>query len=201
MTSHIPHILGIGGTLRAGSSSEQALRLALRAAERLGATIEIIAAPDLDFPAYQPETAASVEAAERLVAAARRADGIVVATPGYHGGMSGLIKNAIDYMQALADDPSPYLQGKAVGCIVTAAGAQAGGSTLASLRATVHALRGWPTPLGVAINSATPQFDRDGDAVDPKVGAQLEALAGEVVGFQHFRRRALSPEPVEAVPA
>lgn len=198
MTQDTPHILGIGGTLRAGSSSEQALRLALRAAERLGATVEIIAAPELDFPAYQPETAASIEAAERLVAAARRADGIVIATPGYHGGMSGLLKNAIDYLQALADDPSPYLQGKAVGCIVAAAGAQAGGSTLASLRATVHALRGWPTPLGVAINSATPQFDRDGDAVDPKVGAMLEALAGEVVGFNPVRRRARSAEAVPA---
>jgi FMN reductase len=178
-----PRILGIGGTLRAGSSSEQALRMALRAAERRGAIVELLCAPELDFPAYQPETADSVAAADRLIAAARRADGLIIATPGYHGGMSGLLKNAIDYLQALADDPSPYLQGKAVGCIVAAAGAQAGGSTLASLRATAHALRGWPTPLGVAINSATPQFDRNGDAVDPKIGILIDALAAEVVAF------------------
>ena len=83
-----------------------------------------------------------------------RADAVIIATPGYHGGMSGLVKNAIDHLEALRDDERPYLDGRAVGVIVAAAGWQACGTTLVSVRSAVHALRGWPTPFGVTVNSA-----------------------------------------------
>ncbi|MEI9987020.1 MAG: NAD(P)H-dependent oxidoreductase [Aliidongia sp.] len=180
-----PVLLGIGGTLRPGSSSELALRSALAAAT--DAETEIIAASDLDFPNYDPERADAVEGARRLIDAVRRADGLLVATPGYHGGMSGLIKNALDYLQALAGDASPYLHGKAVGCIVSAAGWQAGATTLTSLRTTVHALRGWPTPLGVVVNSMTKPFAADGEILDAKIGEQLTCVAEQVVTFARLR--------------
>ena len=82
-----------------------------------------------------------------FVEAVRAADGLVIATPGYHGPVSGLIKNALDALDGLRDDERPYLEGRAVGCIVTADGWQACGTALASLRTIVHALRGWPTPV------------------------------------------------------
>jgi FMN reductase len=178
-----PVVLGLGGTLRPGSSSEQALRLAVRAAADLGAITEIITATELNFPAYDPETADGVAGTERLLTAVRRADCLIIATPGYHGGMSGLLKNAIDYLQGLADDPQPYLQQKAVGCIVSSGGWQAGATTLASLRATVHALRGWPTPLGVVVNATIRPFGPDGTCLDEKLGDQLAILSGEVTAF------------------
>jgi FMN reductase len=178
-----PVVLGIGGTLRPGSSSEQALRIALRAAADHGATTEILTADKLDFPAYDPATADDVPGAQVLLRAARRADCIIIASPGYHGGISGMLKNALDYLQGLAADPQPYLQHKAVGCIVSAAGWQAGATTLSSLRSTVHALRGWPTPLGVVVNSMTKPFGPDGEVLDEKVGEQLAILGAEVVAF------------------
>lgn len=176
-------VLGIGGTPRAGSSSEQALRATLRAIDGLGVTTELITARELDFPMYDPDGGPLCDRARRLLAAVRSADGLVIATPGYHGGTSGLLKNALDHLQELAADPAPYLHGKAVGCVVTAAGWQAGVTTLTSLRSTVHALRGWPTPLGVVINSATRSFGEDGVVVDAVVAAQVATLAGQVVGF------------------
>jgi FMN reductase len=121
-------------------------------------------------------------------AAARRADGLIVATPGYHGGMSGLVKNALDYLQELAEDPSPYLHGKAVGCIVTSAGGQAGTTTLAALRSIVHALRGWPTPLGVVATSAELASDPSGRIADARVRGQLDALSEQVVTFARNQR-------------
>jgi FMN reductase len=178
-----PIVLGIGGTLRPGSSSEQALKLALAAAADQGAVTEMITASALNFPAYDPETADGVAAAEHLIHATRRADCLIIATPGYHGGVSGLLKNALDYLQALAADPQPYLHHKAVGCIVSAAGWQAGATTLSSLRSTVHALRGWPTPLGVVINSINKPFGPDGEPLDPKVDQQLAILGAEVAAF------------------
>jgi FMN reductase len=184
----VPLILGLGGTLRSGSSSELALRHALAAVEQIGARTQLITAVELDLPMYNPDCPMSASAAE-LIDATRRADGLIVATPGYHGGTSGLLKNALDYLQELADDPSPYLHGKAVGCIVTSAGWQAGTTTLAALRSIVHALRGWPTPLGVVVNSLQPISDSSGHIVDDRVAGQLDTLSEQVVTFARSQRR------------
>ena len=46
-------------------------------------------------------------------------DGLIIATPSYHGGVSGMIKNALDYIEALRDDARPYLHGRAVGANTT----------------------------------------------------------------------------------
>lgn len=176
-------VLGIGGTLRARSSSEQALRHVLAAVAAQGTPTKLITARDLDFPMYDPDGRRLCAGATRLLDAVRRADGLVIATPGYHGGTSGLLKNALDHLQELSGDERPYLHGKAVGCVVTAAGWQAGVTTLSSLRATVHALRGWPTPLGVVINSTTCPFGPDGTVTDPKVADQLATVGAQVVDF------------------
>src|ERR1700684_4406240 len=99
-------VLGIGGTLRPGSSSEQALRIALSGAAERGAATEILTARDLHFPMYDPGDGPLDAAAGRFIDAVRRADGLIIATPGYHGGTSGLLKNALDYLQELAGDPA-----------------------------------------------------------------------------------------------
>jgi FMN reductase len=176
-------ILGIGGTLRPGSSSEQALRVALAAAAACGAETEILTARDLHLPMYDPGSGPPDPAATRFLDAVRRADGLVIASPGYHGGLSGLLKNALDHLQELAADPLPYLEGKAVGCLVTSSGWQAGGTTLTSMRAIVHSLRGWPTPLGVVINSSDQPFGPDGTPPDAKLARQLTTLGEQVVMF------------------
>ena len=125
----------------------------------------------------------------RLVSALRAAHGIIIGSPGYHGSMSGLIKNALDYTEDMRDDDASYFDGRAVGCIATAAGWQATGTTLSAMRSVVHALRGWNTPLGVAINSAQKVFE-DGVCVDEAVTRSLTVMADQVVEFAHMRRDA-----------
>ncbi|HUY82939.1 MAG TPA: NAD(P)H-dependent oxidoreductase, partial [Steroidobacteraceae bacterium] len=146
-----PLIVGIGGTTRPGSASERALRHVLARARELGARTELLTGAQLVLPIYVPNDGERDAAVHALVAALRRANGIVVASPGYHGSLSGLIKNALDYAEDMHDDRPPYFEDRAVGLIACASGWQATGATLAALRSIVHALRGWPTPLGVAI--------------------------------------------------
>ncbi|MFC4455419.1 NAD(P)H-dependent oxidoreductase [Deinococcus sonorensis] len=181
----VPLIVGIGGTTRPGSSGEKALRTALAHAERLGARTALFAGPQLaDLPMYAPEQPERSDTERALVDAVRQADGVLIATPGYHGGMSGLVKNALDLLEDLRPDARPYLDGRAVGCIVVAAGWQGAGVTLSAVRDVVHALRGWPTPLGVTINTVAVQaFGPDGACIDPATDAQLAALAGQVLHF------------------
>ncbi len=178
-----PFIVGLGGTTRPGSTSERALRVALARAAALGCETLALAGPQLPGDIFDPARPERSDAARTLVEALRRADGVLIATPAYHGGISGLVKNALDFTEDLRDDPRVYLQGRAVGCIVCAEGAQAMGSTLAALRAIVHALRGWPTPFGAAINSSAKPFGGPGQAADAVAIQACELVADEVVGF------------------
>jgi len=180
-----PLIVGVGGSTRAGSSSERVMRACLAAAEQQGARTLAVSGSMLRVPLYEAEDPARPPAASQLVAAIREADGLIIASPGYHGGISGLMKNALDYVEDLRDDARPYLDGRAVGCVACAAGWQAAGSTLQALRAVVHALRGWPTPLGLAVNTELRLWRADGELSDPGLTAQVEILAGQVVEFAH----------------
>jgi FMN reductase len=181
--------VGLGGTLRPSSSTEKALRVALKAAERYGARTHLLCGSALDLPMYAPENVVRAPAAQNLVDELRRADGIILGSPGYHGGISGLVKNVLDYAEDLSRDAAPYLHDRAVGLISTAAGWQGAVVTLSALRNVVHALRGWPTPLGVAINTAEPVFGENGDCLSPKMADQLDQLARQVVEFALSRTR------------
>jgi FMN reductase len=178
-----PLIVGIGGTATANSSTEQALSIALASVERRGGRVKMFGCTEITrLPHYlTPSSRDAVDGLD-LVNQVRAADGLIIASPGYHGSISGLVKNAIDYLEETAKDKRVYLDGLPVGLIVTAYGWQATGSTLAALRSIVHGLRGWPTPLGVAINSSGGIF-KDGSCTDTGVSAQLETIGRQVYEF------------------
>lgn len=187
--SESPLVVGLGGTRRHGSSSEKALSASLAAAEAAGAQVIHFSAVDLHLPMYSPDADDGGEQRQLFVDAIRRCDGLIISSPGYHGGMSGLIKNAIDYTEDLRDDRRAYLEGRAVGLIVSAYGWQATTTTLSSLRSVVHALRGWPTPLGVAINSSQPVFEEN-RVIDESVARNLNIVGRQVVDFARWQRLA-----------
>jgi FMN reductase len=188
MASERPLIVGLGGTVRPGSSSEKLLRVALAAAQAAGVDTEILAGDDLSLPPYAPPGPGAHVArdakAHKLVETLRRCDGLILASPSYHGSISGLVKNAIDYVEDLRDDARPYLDGRAVGCIVCAAGWQSIGPTLGTLRSIIHALRGWPTPYGAGINTA-----QDG-AKTVEAERQLQIVGRQVAEFALMQRAA-----------
>lgn len=175
-------IVGIGGTVNPGSTTEQALRLAAAQAGGEGAQVSIFGGEYLGtLPHYRGAGYEAGSGAE-LVEAVRRSHGVIVAAPGYHGTISGLVKNALDYLEDLAKDERPYLDGRAVGLIATAYGDQATMSTLLTLRSIVHALRGWPTPMGATIRTYHGLFSPDGECLEDRARLQLE-----MVGRQTFR--------------
>ncbi len=182
------HILAIGGSTRPDSSSERALRAAARGAEQHGAQVRFIVSRDLMVPIYDTETPERTELAQALVDGYRWADGLIVASPGYHGGISGMIKNALDYIEDLRADDQVYLDGMAVGCIAVAYGWQATVSTLHQLRQVAHAVRGWPTPLGASINATITKIDHEGNSDDTSAMAQLEGVGQQVAEFARMRQ-------------
>ena len=174
-------IVGIGGTPSAVSTSEAALKVAMDSAAQCGALVKTFGGQYLaGLPLYL--TLGSASAADELIAAVRQADGLIIASPGYHGSISGIVKNAIDYLELTAKDSRIYLDSIPVGLVVTAFGWQALGSTLATMRSIVHSLRGWPTPLGATINTSGGAF-RDGVCVDEGAGKQLALVGRQVAIF------------------
>ncbi|HLS76602.1 MAG TPA: NAD(P)H-dependent oxidoreductase [Nocardia sp.] len=182
-TGAAPFVVGLGGTLRAGSSTERALRDCLAAVRRRGGRTALFSGENINLPMYNPLDPHRTPAALALVDALRAADAVVIGSPGYHGGVSGLVKNALDYIEDMRGDATVYLDNKPWGCISCAYGWQAAVGTLGQLRVIGHALRAWPTPLGVAINSADPVWDADGVLVDNTVRAQLDLLAAQLLSF------------------
>jgi FMN reductase len=185
-----PLIVGIGGSTSAASVTNLLLRAGLEATAARGArTVAFTGAQLADLPIFDANVDFAAPAAGPLVAAVRDADAVIIATPGYHGGMSGLVKNAIDHLEPLRDDARPYLDGRAVGVIVSASGWQACGTTLVSVRSAIHALRGWPTPFGVTVNSAEQHAAADG-TFDERITGALEILAAQLTDFAAWRAAA-----------
>ena len=186
-----PYIVGIGGTPRAGSSAEKALQYALSLAAAQGADTELFDGPSIHLPMYLPESPDRSPEAVRLITALRRAHGVILSTPCYHGSVSGLLKNALDYIEDMARDPKPYLDGRAVGLIVSGYGWQTTAITLSAMRSIVHALRGWPTPMGASLNTspalATQTFDESGAVIDETAARQLRIMVDQVVEFARLR--------------
>lgn len=123
-----------------------------------------------------------------MVAAIAAADALVIGSPAYHGTVSGLVKNALDHVEDLRDDARPYFSRRAVGCVAVGQGWQGAVSTLGGLRDIVHALRGWPTPLGVALNGKEADFDAQGECDDPQLRGQLATMGEQLMEFAEWRR-------------
>jgi FMN reductase len=179
-----PLVVGIGGTIGAVSSTERALRIALDAVEREGFRTRLFGGEDMArLPLYDPRCAARTPHEQDFVEAVRGASALIIASPGYHGSISGVVKNALDLLEETAKDARPYLADMPVGLIATAYGWQATGSTIAALRSIVHALRGWPTPFAAAINTQITKFDERGGATDTAVIEQLCLIGNQVARF------------------
>src|SRR5690554_982504 len=99
-------VVALGGAVREGSSTEKALR---HAADLIDAEVTVFAGNALLLPMYSPYASARTALAASWVEAVREADAVLIASPGYHGGVSGVVKNALDYLEDLREDGQPYL--------------------------------------------------------------------------------------------
>ncbi|MBA3387892.1 MAG: NAD(P)H-dependent oxidoreductase [Rubrobacter sp.] len=176
-------VVGIGGTLREGSSSLGALRRALDSAEDVGAEVELLDLRELALPMYEPGRPLDDYGPEvrRFVEAVRGADALILSTAAYHGTLAGVTKNALDFTQFLARDERPYFDGRIVGLISTAGGDQAATNANGAMINVVHALRGIVAPLMVAIPQAWRITDDDGNITGEDHGGQLDQLGALVV--------------------
>ena len=90
-------IVGIGGSLRSESYTYQALRITAQRIEALGAEVEILDLREMKLPFCDGgDEYLGYPDVKKLQETVKQADGLILAPPEYHGGMSGLLKNALE---------------------------------------------------------------------------------------------------------
>lgn len=171
-------VVGIGGSMKAGSASVQTLQLALEGAKAAGAQTELCEIRTLDLPMYTPDMAPT-PAVERFVATVAEAHAMIWSSPVYHGSVSGAFKNALDWLELLNNRQPAYLTHKVVGLISTAGGVQ-GLQAINCMEFIVRSLRGWMLPLTIPLDRAWQAFDAEGNLRDEQLHARLMLLGREV---------------------
>lgn len=175
------NILGLCGSLRAGSYNRKLLQVAEKIAVELGH--KSLGEGDLSLPLYnedidKPETAPS--GVKRLVDLAAQADIILVASPEYNHSMTGVLKNGLDWLSR----GSKPLKGK----VVVLFGASTG--IIGSARSQIHTRQvlnnldmfSLAKPE-VYVREAATAFDEQGNLKDPKTAEQLTKLITETLAF------------------
>jgi NAD(P)H-dependent FMN reductase len=182
-------ILGISGSLRAGSLNSALLRAAAgempSGASLVQGTIKGIPLYDGDLEAQQgiPPLVAALK--EQIVSA----DGLLLVTPEYNNSMPGVFKNAIDWLSRPSADIARVFGGRPVAVI----GASPGGfGTLLSQTAWLPVLKtlGTQTWAGgrLQVSRAGEVFDANGALKDARVRDQLRAFLAGFTAFAAARR-------------
>jgi len=174
-----PTIVGLGGSLRKGSTSRAALQRALAGAAAAGADTTLLDLRELELPMYDPDDDEPTEGAATLIESCHAADGLLWSSPLYQGTISGAFKNALDWLHVLGRRDPPYLHDKVIG-LISAAGGTQGLQAINTMEFSARALRGWAVPYVVPIPTSWQAFAEDGSINDETVESQLERLGGEV---------------------
>jgi len=133
--------------------------------------------PDREVEDFPPEQQAGIR---YLLDVCRRSNAMVWSTPTYHGTISGVFKNAIDYIELLAHDSRPYLQGSAVGLI-----AVNDSTPFTAMAHIAHELRAWLAPTQVMLTRAA--FADDLTCTDERSNKRLARLVNELLAFVKHR--------------
>ena len=178
-----PVIVGICGSLSADSTTRRALKLALEAVERAGGETLMLDLRELKLPfASSDWNPGEWPDAEKLLGAIRGADGLLWATPEYHGSFSGALKNALDLASI------PDFEGKVVALLGVAAGQIGAIQSLNHLRGVARQLHLWAIPSQLSIAKSYGAFDENGQLKDEKLAQSLEKMSAELVKWSAIHR-------------
>lgn len=179
-------LLGISGSLRAGSFNTALLRAAA-AHPPDGVALDVATLHGIPLYDGDAEAASGIPpAVQALKAKLRAADGVLLATPEYNNGIPGVFKNAIDWLSRPASE-IPDLFGDRPFAVI---GASPGGfGTILAQDAWWPVLRTLRARVWfggrLMVSRAGTAFDPEGALVDAKATAQL---GGFVAGFAAFVR-------------
>jgi NAD(P)H-dependent FMN reductase len=178
------NVLGVAGSMRQQSYSTRTLKIVLEEAKKYSSEPYMLELRKINLPLYDPSEITSDEPSsnnnnnrnnvlERITTALRWADAFVLASPDYHGSMSGGMKNFLDYFW---ED----FAGKTFGYIV--ASHEKGLTVADQMRTAVRQCYGWSMPYNISINGEK-DFDSKGNLVNSALAKRIKMLARDLVTY------------------
>ncbi len=166
-------ILGVNGSMRVQAHSANSLSVVLEAAREYGAEVRLLDLRRVILPMYVPDETPETEAVREAAAAVDWANAFVLATPDYHGSMSGAMKNFLDYFWT-------EFAGKLFGYVC--ASHEKGLTAMDQMRTAVRQCYGWSLPYGVAVKGDE-DADAEGQIVRPAIVKRLQMLARDLTVY------------------
>jgi NAD(P)H-dependent FMN reductase len=181
------NILGVAGSMRQESYSTLGLKMVLEEAKKYGSESHLLDLRDRNLPLYDPGAPSSNDSSfnnsnnvlEKITTALKWADALVLASPDYHGSMSGTLKNFLDYFW---ED----FAGKTFGYII--ASHEKGLTVADQMRTAVRQCYGWSMPYNISINGEK-DFDSEGNLVNSALVKRIKMLARDLVTYGTLIRR------------
>jgi FMN reductase len=168
-------IVGLGGSLRPDSYTQIALKIAAQRVEALGADVEILDVRELNLPfCHGGKDYSQYPDVQRLRDTVSGTDGLILATPEYHRGVSGVLKNTLDLMSF--DELSDKVTG-----VISILGGQANSNALNDLRIIMRAVHAWVIPEQISIGKAWGAFSPEGKLLDEKLSERFDNFAQSLV--------------------
>lgn len=167
-------ILGLAGEYRATSKSGMLVNQALNIAAARGAEVVFWDLAEQPLPLVGEEgcwTHPNVKAFQTLL---ESCDAFFLSSPEYHGTMSGVMKNTLDWMY------DKHVGGKVFGLMSTLGGVT-NANTLNHMRITLRWLHGWPVPDQLAVGHVKEAFNDEGQLNDEALTGRLETLVDSVM--------------------
>ncbi|MFZ0406332.1 MAG: NAD(P)H-dependent oxidoreductase [Nitrososphaeraceae archaeon] len=172
------NVLGVGSSMRQGSYSTTALNMILDMAKGNEAETKLLDLRQTNLPMLYAAKDDTHEIG-RVTELVEWADAYILATPDYHGSMSGSLKNFLDYFWS-------EFAGKTFGYIV--ASHEKGLTVMDQMRTAVRQCYGWSIPYGISINPED-DFNDKKEVINRKLWSRLDMLARDLVVYGKLIRK------------
>ena len=174
MSAQPLHILGISGSYGISSKNGLLLEQALATAAKSGAVIhhwDHVANP---LPLVGAEGCWEDENVRKFQELATSCQGFILSSPEYHGTMSGVMKNSLDWLY------DKHVGGKAF-AVMSTLGGISNSNTLNHMRISLRWLHGWVIPEQVAVGKVKDAFSEDGVLKDPDLCERVENMVASLL--------------------
>ena len=183
------NVLGVGSSMRQGSYSTTALNMILDMAKGNEAETKLLDLRQTNLPMLYAAKDNTYEIV-RVTELVEWADAYILATPDYHGSMSGSLKNFLDYFWS-------EFAGKTFGYIV--ASHEKGLTVMDQMRTAVRQCYGWSIPYGISINPEE-DFDDKRKVINRKLSSRLDMLARDLVVYGKLIRKQFVNDLLQSAP-
>lgn len=167
--------MGVGGSYNQASYGTKTLKTLLHGIEKYDAETRLLDLREVDLPIFDPGSSNSSAnlKTQKATIEVNWADAFVLASPDYHGSMSGSMKNFLDYYWE-------EFAGKIFGYICTSH--EKGLTVMDQMRTAVRQCYGWSLPYGISVN-AEEDFNETGDIINNQLAKRLNILARDIVVY------------------